>query len=324
MTASQPRMACVSAAASRMSAWTLTPFSGSPIGSRSKSTSSCSVERRLSSAVAKLPRAPVIMIFIAQVLSSVDLAMRADAGIVQRTVYTCQQSDPRVYGAYEHARKCGREGRLGGAATMQVTFWGTRGTVPVPGADTVRYGGNTTCISVLTAANELIILDAGTGVRNLGKQIAGQSGLLCATLFLSHSHWDHIQGFPLFAPAYDARFSLTVLGCATHSMSLRSILERQQDSPVFPVPLDALHADIDIGDYCMDWFTHGSVKMRTAPLHHPGGSCGFRIEEQGRALVFMTDNELPGPGAEWDRFVAFCGGADLLVHDAQYTDAELD
>ncbi|HLJ56698.1 MAG TPA: MBL fold metallo-hydrolase [Chthonomonadaceae bacterium] len=207
---------------------------------------------------------------------------------------------------------------------MQVTFWGTRGTVPVPGADTVRYGGNTTCISVLTAANELIILDAGTGIRNLGKQIAGQSGLLCATLFLSHSHWDHIQGFPLFAPAYDARFSLTVLGCATHSMSLRSILERQQDSPVFPVPLDALHADIDIGDYCMDWFTHGSVKMRTAPLHHPGGSCGFRIEEQGRALVFMTDNELPGPGAEWDRFVAFCGGADLLVHDAQYTDAELD
>src|SRR5438067_351415 len=113
---------------------------------------------------------------------------------------------------------------------MEVTFWGTRGTVPVPGPDTVRYGGNTTCVSVRTIEGELLILDAGTGIRNLGKQIAAQDGAQTATLFLSHSHWDQIQGFPLFAPAYDSRFSLRVLGCAAHRTSLKDILARQQDS----------------------------------------------------------------------------------------------
>ncbi len=207
---------------------------------------------------------------------------------------------------------------------MEVTFWGTRGTLPVPGPETVRYGGNTTCVTVLTAEGELLILDAGTGIRNLGKALASQGGSQSATLFLTHSHWDHIQGFPLFAPAYDSQFALTVLGCSEHRTSLRDILARQQDSPVFPVPLDALHAHIEIGDYCMDRFTYGSVRMRTAALRHPGGACAFRIEEKGRALVFMTDNELPSSGPDWERFVEYCAGADLLIHDAQYTDAELE
>src|SRR2546423_728690 len=127
---------------------------------------------------------------------------------------------------------------------MKLTFWGTRGTVPVPGPDTVRYGGNTACVSVETSKGELVIIDSGTGIRNLGKMLAAQKGLQCATLFMSHSHWDHIQGFPLFAPAYDPNFSLTVLGWSSHRMSLHEILARQQSSPVFPVPLDALHANI--------------------------------------------------------------------------------
>jgi phosphoribosyl 1,2-cyclic phosphodiesterase len=206
---------------------------------------------------------------------------------------------------------------------MQVTFWGTRGTVPVPGPDTVRYGGNSTCVSVLTAAGELLILDAGTGIRNLGKHLAEPGAPKCATLFLSHSHWDHIQGFPLFGPLYDSAFALTVLGCASYRTDLHEILARQQDSPVFPVPLDALRAEIEIGDYCMEWAIVGSVRIRTVPLIHPGGACGFRIEEAGRALVFMTDNELPAKGPVWDRFVSYCEGADLLIHDAQYTDEEL-
>lgn len=207
---------------------------------------------------------------------------------------------------------------------MQVTFWGTRGTVPVPGSDTVRYGGNTACVSVHTEAGELMILDAGTGIRKLGKLLAAHAGPHAATLFLSHSHWDHIQGFPLFAPAYDSRFSLTVLGCETHRTRLHDILARQQDSPVFPVPLDALRAEIEIGDYCMDWADHCGVRVRTVPLIHPGGACGFRIEEKGRSVVFMTDNELPNPGAQWDRFVGYCEGADLLIHDSQYTEEELE
>jgi phosphoribosyl 1,2-cyclic phosphodiesterase len=154
--------------------------------------------------------------------------------------------------------------------------------------------------------------------------LAAQKGLRCATLFMSHSHWDHIQGFPLFAPAYDPDFSLTVLGWSSHRMSLHEILARQQSSPVFPVPLDALHANIQIGEYCMDGVERGGVRIRVEPLLHPGGACGFRIDEEGRSVVFMTDNELPGPGADWDRLVNYCAGADLLIHDAQYTDEELD
>jgi phosphoribosyl 1,2-cyclic phosphodiesterase len=206
---------------------------------------------------------------------------------------------------------------------MEVTFWGTRGTVPVPGPDTVKYGGNTACVSVRTKAGKLLILDAGTGIRNLGKHLVESEGPAYATLFLSHSHWDHIQGFPLFAPLYDRGFSLTVLGCPSHRTSLQEILARQQDAPVFPVPLDALHANIEIGDYCMDWSDFNGVRIRTVRLNHPGGSCGFRIEEDGRSMVFMTDNELPHPGPSWERFVTYCEGADLLIHDAQYTDAEL-
>ena len=206
---------------------------------------------------------------------------------------------------------------------MEVTFWGTRGTVPVPGPETVRYGGNTTCVSIRTNAGQLLILDAGTGIRNLGKSLAVRHNTESATLFLSHSHWDHIQGFPLFAPAYDERFSLTILGCPSHRTRLQEILARQQDTSVFPIPLDALHANIEIGDYCMGWADLDRVRICSVPLIHPGGSCGFRIEEDNRTVVFMTDNELPERGPDWERFVGYCHGADLLIHDAQYTDNEL-
>lgn len=207
---------------------------------------------------------------------------------------------------------------------MIVTFWGTRGTIPVPGPDTVRYGGNTACVSIETEQGALLIFDAGTGIRNLGKRLLADANRKEATLFLSHSHWDHIQGFPLFSPAYDPAFSLTVLGSPLHRTSLQEILTRQQDSAVFPVPLDALHAALQLGDYCMDWADYSGARILTIPLIHPGGSCGFRVEENGRSVVFMTDNELPDDEAERSRFVEACRGADLLIHDAQYTDSELE
>jgi phosphoribosyl 1,2-cyclic phosphodiesterase len=207
---------------------------------------------------------------------------------------------------------------------MKVTFWGTRGTLPVPGQETVRYGGNTSCVSVTTNAGDLFILDAGTGIRNLGKEIEAQSSRTDATLFLSHSHWDHIQGFPLFAPAYDPAFTLNILGCPPSRSGLHDILARQQEAQVFPVPLDALQAAISIEHYCLDWSTFGAARIRAVPLIHPGGASGFRVEEEGKSVVYMTDNELPEEqDLDWHRFVRYCQGADLLIHDAQYTDDEL-
>jgi phosphoribosyl 1,2-cyclic phosphodiesterase len=206
---------------------------------------------------------------------------------------------------------------------MEVTFWGTRGTLPVPGPNTVRYGGNTSCISVLSNSGHLLIFDAGTGIRNLGKALAAKDEPGSATLFLSHSHWDHIQGFPLFTPAYDPRFSLQILGCSSHHASIQVILEYQQNSAFFPVPLNALSADIQIGDYCMGWTDYDKLRIQSVPLIHPGESCGFRVEEGDRTVVYMTDNELPVSG-DWSRFVRYCEGADLLIHDSQYTCDELD
>ena len=115
---------------------------------------------------------------------------------------------------------------------MEVTFWGTRGTVAVPGFDTVRYGGNTACVSLKTSAVPLFVFDAGTGIRNLGKLISLNPKPTEAVLFLSHSHWDHIQGFPLFAPVFRKDFCLTVLGCPQHPTSLQAILQLQQETSV--------------------------------------------------------------------------------------------
>ena len=205
-----------------------------------------------------------------------------------------------------------------------MTFWGVRGSIAVPGPDTVRYGGNTPCVSLKTSASCLFIFDAGTGIRNLGKLISSRKEATEAILLLSHSHWDHIQGFPLFAPAYRKDFCLKVLGNPAHPTSLQEILRQQMDTVVWPTPLEALTAKIEIGDYCIDRATYDKVSLQTLHLNHPGGSCGFRIQDQGKSFIYMTDNELPEPGSEgWDKFVDYCRNADMLVHDAQYTDEEL-
>ena len=207
---------------------------------------------------------------------------------------------------------------------MEVTFWGTRGTVAVPGSDTVRYGGNTACVSLKTSAVPLFVFDAGTGIRNLGKLISSNPKPTEAVLFLSHSHWDHIQGFPLFAPVFRKDFCLTVLGCPQHPTSLQAILQLQQETSVWPVPLEAILAKIDIGDYCIDRATYDDVLLKTLHLNHPGGSCGFRVQDGGKVFVYMTDNELPERKTpDWDKHVDYARDADLLVHDAQYTDEEL-
>lgn len=209
---------------------------------------------------------------------------------------------------------------------MQVTFWGTRGSIPAPGPTTVRYGGNTPCVSIRLASGPLLVLDAGTGIRALGNA-PGMSSECSFALLLSHGHWDHIQGFPFFAPGYRDTCRIQVFGGPGGTYHLKQLLSNQMVKSYFPVQLEQLKAEIEFDEIHDDWKQIGSARVRAFPLRHTGVGWGFRIEERadagGGVIVYLTDNELPPPGAEWDFYINMCRDADLLIHDAQYLEEEM-
>jgi phosphoribosyl 1,2-cyclic phosphodiesterase len=213
--------------------------------------------------------------------------------------------------------------------TQEVTIWGTRGSIPTPGPQTARYGGNTACISVQSGDGRLVILDAGSGLRPLGHELMKQrNGILSADILLSHTHWDHIQGLPFFKPLSSRDTSVCIYGAAQEGVPLKEILGRQMDPMVFPIPLNALAAslmvvEIEQGEFQIDGFNICAFRLR-----HPGTTLGYRLvpTSRGREMAYVTDNEL-GPGgnyevpADWrERMVDFVRGADTLVHDAMYLD----
>jgi phosphoribosyl 1,2-cyclic phosphodiesterase len=211
----------------------------------------------------------------------------------------------------------------------EVTFWGTRGSIPTPGPETARYGGNTACISIDGGGGRLVILDAGSGLRPLGHQVMKQrNGDLTADILLSHTHWDHIQGLPFFKPLSSLETSVTIYGAAQEGVPLKDILGRQMDPMVFPIPLNALAAaltvvEISEGEFDLDDFHVCGFRLR-----HPGTTLGYRLVpfSRGRELVYVTDNELGSGGSyevtpDWrERLVDFVRGADTLIHDAMYLD----
>jgi phosphoribosyl 1,2-cyclic phosphodiesterase len=211
----------------------------------------------------------------------------------------------------------------------EVTFWGTRGSIPTPGAETARYGGNTACISVSGPDQRLVILDAGSGLRPLGHTLMKHgSGVLIADILLSHTHWDHIQGLPFFKPLSSRETSVCIYGAPQEGVPLKEILGRQMDPMVFPVPLNALAAslmvvEIEEGDFEIDNFKICSFRLR-----HPGTTLGYRLvpTSGGREIAYVTDNELGSGGnyevsPDWrERMVSFIDGADTLIHDAMYLD----
>ena len=215
-----------------------------------------------------------------------------------------------------------------------VTFWGTRGSIPTPGSATARYGGNTPCVAVEGAGGQLVVLDAGTGIRALGLDlVAKQNGAAKVEILLSHAHWDHIQGLPHFKPFFAPGNSVRIWGPRQGTTSLEAILRQQMDPAVFPVPLDALSAQLTVQQVDTAEFSIGEFRVRTIRLRHPGTTLGFRLTPaggSGPSMAYVTDNEL-GSGGEyevdrnWRRdFVAFLKDVDLLIHDAMYTPGELE
>ena len=203
---------------------------------------------------------------------------------------------------------------------FSVRFWGVRGSIPVPGKETARYGGNTSCVEV-RCGESLFIIDAGTGIRELGRQLASSGTQLRCNLLFSHVHWDHIQGFPFFEPAFDTSTELTIWSENNPTRPVRETLALQMSPPMFPVSLDDMVASIQFRSFDLgDALEIDGVRVSTAPLNHPGGATAYRLDYGGRSFVHASDHE--HTDTLYEPLVSLAQGADCLVYDAAYTDDE--
>ncbi|MCA1929341.1 MBL fold metallo-hydrolase [Rheinheimera sp.] len=206
---------------------------------------------------------------------------------------------------------------------MQIKFYGVRGSIPTPGVETQRYGGNTPCILVTSQSGQQLILDAGTGIRSLGEELL--SGTEELVLLLSHNHWDHIQGFPFFAPAYQAGRLIRIIPGKTQAEDNEAIL-KQMSGEFFPVASQQLASHIRITAMAADQWQLGDFAIRRCRLNHPGSGSAYHISADGQTLAYVTDNELFPPEqtttsrTQWLEFVA---GVDLLIHDGQYLETDM-
>lgn len=203
---------------------------------------------------------------------------------------------------------------------MKIRFWGVRGSIATPGPATAEVGGNTSCVEVQCGETRLV-LDAGTGLRGLGAAMLGEGKPARATILLSHYHWDHIQGLPFFPPVYIPSTELEVVGARNGLMSVREALAHQMSAPVFPVHLDDTRAQLRTREVSPgDVFEIGEARVTVARGHHPDGVVAYRIEHEGRSVVYATDTEhyaCVDPALR-----ALAEGCDVLVYDAQYLPEE--
>ncbi|MCX7835106.1 MAG: MBL fold metallo-hydrolase [bacterium] len=209
---------------------------------------------------------------------------------------------------------------------MNITFWGTRGSVPSPGPSTIRYGGNTTCLEVCFATGETIIIDAGTGIRQLGYDLMKRMSPVSVSLLFTHAHWDHVQGFPFFIPAFIAGNHIDIFGSENAQRLIQDSIFEATDSSFFPVKKDDFKANciFHLNDQIVPIIKNGSIL--TIRLNHPGSGYGYRFNSNGKSFVFLTDFEIGKyyeDGCSIDDLEKFAQGCDLLVMDAQYTDDEI-
>ena len=222
---------------------------------------------------------------------------------------------------------------------MRLRFWGTRGSIAVPGPGTNHFGGNTSCVEVTTDSGDLLILDCGTGARQLAAKLMAQGRkAINVNILLGHTHWDHIQGFPFFTPAFVKGNSVAIYGPEGSRGPLQGVLAGQMEFTYFPVDLTQLPAAITYHDLTEGIHTIGGARVATQFLNHPAMTVGYRIEADGVAVVYLLDHEpfsdeLWRAGAEPGRIESilhdgdrrhakFMADADLLIHDAQYTREE--
>lgn len=212
-------------------------------------------------------------------------------------------------------------GPQGADPSFTIRFWGTRGSLPCPGPETVRYGGNTTCIEV-RCGGRVLIIDAGSGLRKLGQSLM-RGGRVDADIFFTHTHWDHVCGLPFFVPAFipgnAIRFHAAHLGPAD---SIHRVLAEQMLAPLFPVPLGTFGASCSFSDFPQGAVLNPlpGVTLRTGPLNHPNGATGYRIEYAGRVACVITDTEHPESGRD-PNVMALVQDADVMVYDAMFADA---
>lgn len=207
---------------------------------------------------------------------------------------------------------------------MKIKFWGTRGSIPVSGKNYIKYGGDTTCVEVRTKKDDLVVIDAGSGIRLLGKELIKNPRNDFHMMF-THSHWDHVLGFPFFAPIYSKKTRIRIMGCSFSSDHVREIIAKTMQPPGFPVKFEEISANFDFASVCSVGLDIGGMQVLPIELSHPNYGLGYKFCESGRTFAFLTDNELgmvhPG-GRPVEDYVAFARGADLLVHDADYTPQE--
>jgi phosphoribosyl 1,2-cyclic phosphodiesterase len=209
---------------------------------------------------------------------------------------------------------------------MDVKLWGTRGSVPSPGPETLRYGGNTSCVGVTLSDGSLLALDAGTGIRSLGLACGGEPARL--HILLTHLHLDHIQGLVFFAPAFKPQTEIVIWGPASPEASLRDRIARYISAPLSPVEVRELPCDVTFKHSPETEWEIGPATIRAASVTHRGPTLGYRIEDAGKSLAYIPDHE-PALGAkideleeEWISGFDLARDADLLLHDCQYTDDE--
>ena len=210
---------------------------------------------------------------------------------------------------------------------MRVRVWGCRGSIASPGPDTIRHGGNTSCVEVRLDDGQLLILDAGTGLRPLGLRLM-QERPARIDLLLTHLHVDHLEGLGAFAPIWSADTELHIWGPSSPVASLESRIATYFSPPLFPVHLARVPAGVVFHDAPREAWTIGSAHVRSSPILHPGPTVGYRIEADGRSLAYVTDHEpalgmdLEAVSKEWISGHALAAGADLLIHDCQYDETE--
>ena len=203
---------------------------------------------------------------------------------------------------------------------MLIRCWGARGSIPVSGREYLRYGGDTPCIEIRTAEDRIVIIDAGSGIRRLGNRLVAEKRSQY-TMTFTHAHWDHIMGFPFFKPIYRSGTRISLFGCPFAQNSIRKMISHIMAPPNFPVGFEEIRASIQYHRKCRKALQFGGLNVASIPISHPNQGLGYRLEENGKSFVFLTDNELtyrhPG-GMAYEDYRAFANGADLLIHDAEY------